>query len=367
MGCGGKLVSNGAFVYPSDLMKTIQYVVFSLCFLGCGNDSPAPPANPVESDTQVTEDTGSRADSEPPLSDSGAPDTTTVEDSAVDTARRDTEEPEDTSPSPPDTVEADSAGADGRVDDDAGPAPCPTEFMALGVSATVTPECSWGLDTEGLLGPDEYAVATDMEAGCLSSESIAVPAPGVALTLEWLERRPTDMYGTHLVSVDGSTVFSVFPGASQPIQYRHAYVPAPSADTFALTICVEGATLSDRWEIDDLQVTVGAPPELGSADSQSVLTVTAVAGEPKVVTLPVLDSDVQLEPFVAFPKYEVKNGPEWAFIIQESTAWDPVGEIFTNFLHLNPPADVSGEFVFQVVVTDFQGLHDLRSFVVSIP
>jgi len=80
-----------------------------------------------------------------------------------------------------------------------------------------------------------------------------------------------------------------------------------------------------------------------------------------------LDSDVQLEPFVAFPKYEVKNGPEWAFIIQESTAWDPVGEIFTNFLHLNPPADVSGEFVFQVVVTDFQGLHDLRSFVVSIP
>ena len=213
----------------------------------------------------------------------------------------------------------------------------------------------------GALGPDGYAVLTGVDAGCLVVAALSSAPGGEPTTIEWREHRATAIFATHEVQVDGETVYTVFASASKAPRYRHLTLDDPPAGpTFELRMCASSATEDERWEVDDIQAVAGLPPELGTGTLLPVIKLSMDAGSVKQLPVPVLDPDVQTEPFVAFPKYEVIGAPEWATVNQQSAAWDPVGLVFNNFLHLAPPEGLEGEFVFVLEVVDYQGLHDMR-------
>jgi hypothetical protein len=267
--------------------------------------------------------------------------------------------------------QGDSSGGDGDVtediDEDTGSTEC--EVNALGFAAVSEPECLWKDEELNLMGIKDFAVLEGAEGEtCLTIPELPVPKGAEAATIQWLNHRATDVHDLQQIQVNDKPVITIAATVALPPFYRSVSIDKPNESTIKFAFCTLNAGVEERWALGGLKVIEGAAPKFGTNNAgvldQIELTVTA--GAEKKILITVSDTDAQLEPFIAFPKYELWDAPAWVNINSQSVSWNDEEQTFLNWLLINPPGSEVGTFEFTVIVTDHQGLKANRWFKLNV-
>ena len=259
-------------------------------------------------------------------------------------------------PVPPEDVAADSDGPSCQIE-------------SLGPAAFSEPDCAWKDESTTVLGLQKIAVLDGVEGSvCLTIPALAMPKGSESATIQWLSHRAKDIYGDHQILIDGELLKNVEASFAEPAFYRNLSLDNPAKSKVKLSFCAPNAVDEERRELGAIKVSSGDAPFFGFAGASvpAQITLDLPAGTEKKLLITVTDYDAQMEPFIAFPKYELWGAPAWVTVNQQSVTWNKGKEAFHNFVIVNPPGGEVGTFKFSVIVTDHQGLKVNRWFTLNI-